>query len=114
MGFNYDLLIEDIIDLEEFWNINNPMLKSFEGELKETYKVKYIDLLFEFYHHLYELSNINYEEFDEDNKKDVENLLKDIKSFIVSYSKVLQFLEFADIECPSHIWSYFNSWKNNN
>ena len=112
MRFDYDLLIEDALGWEEFWNINKPTFKGLESGLKETYKVKYIDLLFELYHRGYELSNINTDEFNEDDKEDIDNLVKDVKLFIVAYSRVLQFFDFAEVECPYHIWSYFDKWKN--
>lgn len=112
MSFNCELLIEDIFGLEESLNTNMKVLKDYISNFKEEYRNKYVDLLFEFYHCAYEFSSINTDTFDETDKADMNNLIQRIESFIVSYSKAVQFFTFAEVKIPYFIWSDFNNWKN--
>ena len=112
MGFNYDLLMEDIYGLEQFWKGNKKVFKELENNFEGNYKVKYVDLLFNFYHSLYEFSSIYSDNFDVDDEDDIEKLLNNIYRFVVSYSKIIQFFEFVEVEFPYYIWSNFNNWKN--
>lgn len=113
MRFNYEVLIEDIFGLEESLNVNMKVLKEYISSFKEEYRNKYVDLLFEFYHCAYEFSSvIDTDTFDEDDKDDMDDLIKGIGKFVVSYSKVVQFFTFTGVEIPYFIWSDFNNWKN--
>lgn len=112
LGFNYELLMEDVCDLEQFWQDNKVVFRGLENNFKEHYKAKYISLLFDFYHELYEFSSIYSDKFDTNIEEDMKILLKHFEKFTSSYAKLIQFFEFAEAECPYHIFSVFDRWKN--
>lgn len=112
MEFNYELLITDICSLEQFWQDNKKVFRELENNFKDHYKAKYVSLLFDFYHELYEFSNLITDEFDVKDQECMWDLIDYFERFVVNYSKLIQFIEFTETECPYYIFSNFNRWKN--
>lgn len=112
MGFDFDLLKMDIFALEYSSKDQITVLKHLKNEFVESYRAKYIDLLFEFSYDSYMFSSMMSDFFDEEDKEDMRQLLNHFERFTISYARLIQYFKFADVDCPSEVWQDFNDWKN--
>lgn len=107
-----DILLEELWDLEEWFNGIQCKLIECENEFASAYKPKYIELLFEFYNSAKDFYEITDDVCDTDDEDDIDYLMKDFKNFINCYSKLLKFFEFANVKEPLGCWIVFEKWKN--
>lgn len=109
---DFSLLKMDIFALEYSSKEQTKVLRHLKNEFAESYRMKYIDLLFELSYDAYQFSSMMSDNFDEDDEEEVEMLLDKFERFVVSYARLIQYFEFADVDCPIEIWKDFNNWKN--
>lgn len=112
MGFNFDLLMADIFALEYSSKDQIKVLKHLKNEFLEPYRVKYIDLLFELSYEAYMFSSMMSDVFDKEDKKEIEELLNHFERFIINYARLVQYFDYAEVDCPVEVWKDFNDWKN--
>lgn len=104
--------------LDELWDLDKDLfplvdsLKNMECQVKDSYRTKYIDLVFELYSSGYNFSQITEEVCDVNDSNDICDLMSDFSKFINSYARLLQFFTFAEIDEPNELWIMFNYWKN--
>lgn len=108
----YKQLLNELFELENDLEIIVSSLQKIENTVKESYRTKYVDLIFEFYSSGYNFLQITEEVCDINNDEDISELMNDFDKFICSYARLLQFFTFAALEEPDNLWIIFNYWKN--
>ena len=112
VDFNFDLLMTDIFALEYSSKDQITVLKHLKNDFAESYRAKYVDILFELGYEAYMFSSMMSDTFDEEDKADMKDLLNHFERFTISYARLIQYFDFADVDCPTEIWKDFNDWKN--
>lgn len=108
--FDYDSLLRSIDYLKNTLDARISFLKGYEGFLQDTYRVKYIDLLYEFYHSQCEFISDYPKTLDEYTEKRKETLLSTFSNFVLSYARLLQFLQFAGIDVREELLKIYDYW----
>lgn len=108
--FDYDYLLSSIEHLEKNLDARINFLKGYEGFLQDSYKIKYIDILYEFYHSQVEFIDDYPKTLDEYNEKKMNTLLRTFNNFVLSYARLLQFLEFAGIKVREELVRIYECW----
>lgn len=108
--FSYDFLLSSIEKLEKNLDARINFFKGYEGFLEESYRAKYIDILYEFYHSQVEFISDYPKTLDEYTEKKMEVLLSTFKVFVLNYARLLQFLEFAGIEVREEFIKIYGNW----
>ncbi len=109
--FDYSALREAISQLCTLTDTRFQYLKGFEGFLQETYRVKYIDLLYELYHSEYEFADEYPKTLEELTKVGFKDFLWTFRRFVLNYARLLQYLEFAGVKFPESLSENYNYWK---
>ncbi|MGG7142494.1 hypothetical protein ACQPVP_03410 [Clostridium nigeriense] len=108
--FNYDSLLSSIEHLEKNLDASINFFKGYEGFLQDSYRGKYIDILYEFYHSQLEFISDYPKTLDEYTEKRKEVLLRTFKNFVLSYARLLQFLQFAGVNVKEELLITYDYW----
>lgn len=108
----YSTFIKSIGQLKPFLDNRILYLKAFEGFFPDSYKAKYIDLLFELTHNTNQLIVENYyETLAEYTNADKEFISRKLNNFVFSYVRLLNFFSFAKVDYPDELDEIFDHWK---